>query len=243
LIIYGRLKGLRKGQELEQSVEGILKGTALNMYADRLASKLSGGNQRKLSLAIALIGNPSVVLIDEFSTGIDPKMKRNMWQTLRRVARGKAVIITTHSMEEASALANSVGILAKRMLAVGTTESLSARHAVYEVHFTCRTREEIVKARALMALIPGSRMADDVATRFEVPIESESGLSLAQLFNTLSSNDDFTEYTVEKATLESVFLKVIRENNVREEDNDRLNKRHRSLVDILSGLARYLGRR
>ena len=95
LIIYGRLKGLHKGQELEESVEAILQGTALNMYADRLASKLSGGNQRKLSLAIALIGNPSVVLIDEFSTGIDPKMKREMWQTLRRVAGGKAVIITT----------------------------------------------------------------------------------------------------------------------------------------------------
>ena len=95
LIIYGRLKGLHKGQELEESVESILQGTALNMYADRLASKLSGGNQRKLSLAIALIGNPSVVLIDEFSTGIDPKMKREMWQTLRRVANGKAVIITT----------------------------------------------------------------------------------------------------------------------------------------------------
>jgi ATP-binding cassette subfamily A (ABC1) protein 3 len=96
LIVYGRLKGLvHKGQELEDSVEAILQGTALNMYADRLASKLSGGNQRKLSLAIALIGNPSVVLIDEFSTGIDPKMKREMWQTLRRVARGKAVIITT----------------------------------------------------------------------------------------------------------------------------------------------------
>jgi ATP-binding cassette subfamily A (ABC1) protein 3 len=95
LIVYGRLKGLHKGQELEESVEAILHGTGLNMYADRLASKLSGGNQRKLSLAIALIGNPSVVLIDEFSTGIDPKMKREMWQTLRRVARGKAVIITT----------------------------------------------------------------------------------------------------------------------------------------------------
>jgi len=111
---------------------------------------------------------------------------------------------------------------------VGSTESLSARYAAYQVHFSCRTREEIVKARALMALIPGSRMADDVATRFEVPIESENGLSLAQLFNALSSHDDFTEYTVEKATLESVFLKVIRENNVREEDNDRRHRHHRS---------------
>jgi len=69
-----------------------------------------------------------------------------------------------------------------------------------------------------MAHIPGSRMADDVATRFEVPIKSENGLSLAELFHMLSSQGDFTEYTVEKATLESVFLKVIRENNILEED-------------------------
>jgi ATP-binding cassette subfamily A (ABC1) protein 3 len=141
-------------------------------------------------------------------------------------------------MEEASALANRVGILAKRLLgekmdndfsnirsyryiAVGTTESLSARYATYEVHFTCRTREEVVKARTLMSLFPGSRMADDVATRFEVPIDSGNGseFSLAKLFNTLSSHGDFTEYTVEKATLESVFLKVIRENEVLEEDS------------------------
>lgn len=88
--------------------------TSLNMFADRLASQLSGGNQRKLSLAIALIGksltlvhalslthllagNPSVVLIDEFSTGIDAKMKRDMWGTLRSVAVGKAVVITTRA--------------------------------------------------------------------------------------------------------------------------------------------------
>ncbi|TFK42170.1 hypothetical protein BDQ12DRAFT_710453 [Crucibulum laeve] len=219
LIIYGLLKGLRKGPELDDSVEAVLRGTSLITYADRLASKLSGGNQRKLSLAIALIGNPPVILIDEFSTGIDAKMKRDMWQTFRDVAIGKAVIITTHSMEEASALANRVGILAKRLLAVGSTEELSARYATYEVHFTCRTRDEIVKARQLMTHIPGSRMADDVATRFEVPLDSEDGLSLARLFHMLSTQGDFTEYTVEKATLESVFLKVIRENDVREEDN------------------------
>lgn len=114
LLIYGRLKGLRKGPELDESIDTVLKGAALNMYADRLASKLSGGNQRKLALAIALIGasssmlrlegtdlilvgNPAVILIDEFSTGIDAKMKRDMWKTLRNVAHGKAVVITTRA--------------------------------------------------------------------------------------------------------------------------------------------------
>lgn len=219
LEIYGRLKGLGKGSELLNNVDSLLKATALAAYADRLASKLSGGNQRKLSLAIALIGNPAVVLIDEFSTGVDAKMKRDMWKTLRNVVVGKAVMITTHSMEEASALATKVGILAKRLLAVGTMESLSTRYPTYEVHFTCRTREEITKAQVLMAHIPGTRMADDVATRFEVPISD--GFSLAQLFHVLSRHGDFSEYTVERATLESVFLKVIRENNVAEEDHVR----------------------
>ncbi|THU78042.1 P-loop containing nucleoside triphosphate hydrolase protein, partial [Dendrothele bispora CBS 962.96] len=223
LMIYGRLKGLEKGKMIEDNVDVLLRATGLNLYADRLASKLSGGNQRKLSLAIALIGNPSVVLIDEFSTGVDAKMKREMWKTLRNVAVGKAVIITTHSMEEAAALATKVGILAKRMLAVGTTTQLYERYATYEVHFTCRTREEVSRAQQLMAQVPGARLADDVATRFEVPVETQTvkNEEEAELYRILSNSEDFSEYTVEKAGLESVFLKVIRKNNVLEEDTDR----------------------
>lgn len=118
-------------------------------------------------------------------------------------------------------------------LAVGTTESLSSRYSTYEVHFTTRNREEVEKAQLLMSKIPGARLANDVATRFEVPIQSPQnngssqtadGTSLAQLFHVLSSSRDFSEHTVEKASLESVFLKVIRENKVLEEDTR--TKRH-----------------
>ncbi|KAH7922678.1 P-loop containing nucleoside triphosphate hydrolase protein [Leucogyrophana mollusca] len=227
LMVYGRLKGLNRGDELNENVGSLMHATSLHMYADRLASQLSGGNQRKLSLAIALIGNPSVVLIDEFSTGIDAKIKREMWGTLRNVAVGKAVVITTHSMEEASALANKVGIISKQMLAIGTTDSLAARYATYQVHFSCPTREDVTRAQTLMSRIPGARLADDVATRFEVPVQDDSdhGMTLARLFHILSSQGDFQEYTVEKATLESVFLKVIRENNVLEEDSGAGRKR------------------
>lgn len=116
---------------------------------------------------------------------------------------------------------------AKIATAVGTTESLSSRYATYEVHFTTRSREEVQKAQILMTKFPGARLADDVATRFEVPIQTRdasgalskgTGTSLAQLFHVLSTSGDFTEHTVEKASLESVFLKVIRENKVSEED-------------------------
>ncbi|KAI0756117.1 P-loop containing nucleoside triphosphate hydrolase protein [Daedaleopsis nitida] len=223
LQVYARLKGLRRGAETARNVEGIMAMTNLSAYADRLANKLSGGNQRKLALAIALIGNPSVVLIDEFSSGVDAKMKRDMWATLKNVAVGKAIVITTHSMEEASTLANKVGIIAKRMLAVGTTDTLLSRYDRYLVHFPGRTREDIVRARELMARIPGARMANDVVTRFEVPVGD--GLSLAQLFAVLAdatkeNGGGVGEYAVEKASLESVFMKVIRDNAVEEGDGE-----------------------
>ncbi|PIL31191.1 ATP-binding cassette transporter [Ganoderma sinense ZZ0214-1] len=217
LSVYARLKGLGRGEETRRDIDAIMVASGLWRYRDRLASKLSGGNQRKLALAIALIGNPSVILIDEFSTGVDAKMKRDMWRTLKNVAVGKAIVITTHSMEEASTLANKVGIIAKRMLAVGTTDELVERYGRYLVHFPCRTREDVVRARTLMAHIPRARMADDVATRFEVPIGD--GMSLAELFGILAEAGA-REYAVEKASLESVFMKVIRENEVEEGDGE-----------------------
>ena len=85
----------------------------------------------------------------------------------------------------------------------------------------------MIKARTLMAHIPGSRMADDVATRFEVPISSQGDFSLAKFFKVLSSHGSFMEYTVERASLETVFLKVIQENKVGEEDEDPAQSRCR----------------
>jgi len=88
----------------------------------------------------------------------------------------------------------------------------------------------VTRAQVLMSHIPGVRLVDDVATRFDVPVregstgggddddDDDGAMSLAGLFHFLASQGDFQEYTVEKATLENVFLKVIRQNNVLEED-------------------------
>ncbi|KAG8890900.1 hypothetical protein FRB98_002920 [Tulasnella sp. 332] len=210
LQIYGRLKGLR-GQNLEANMRTMLRITALSEYGQRPASKLSGGNQRKLSLAISLMGNPSVLLIDEYSTGIDPATKRHMWNTLRDLSVDKAVVITTHSMEEASALSNRVAILSGRMLAVGSVDDLVSRYPLYEVHVSCRTAEETRRTHeCILASFPDARAADDVSTRWEVPVTT--GRTLSDLFSTLSEQG-LPEYAVERLSLESVFLKTIRSNN------------------------------
>ena len=86
----------------------------LSDYIHSQAGQLSGGNKRKLQCAIALIGNPPIVLLDEPSTGVDPQAKRFMWTIISNIStlrKKSTVILTTHSMEEAEALCTKIGIM------------------------------------------------------------------------------------------------------------------------------------
>lgn len=79
----------------------------------RYAGQFSGGNKRKLSVAIAMIGNPPIVFLDEPSTGMDPKSRRFMWGVIERISKKRlksAVILTTHNMEEVEYLATKMAI-------------------------------------------------------------------------------------------------------------------------------------
>jgi ATP-binding cassette, subfamily A (ABC1), member 3 len=83
-------------------------------FEDILSSKLSGGNKRKLSVSIAMIGNPPIVFLDEPSTGMDPEARRFMWDVISRISterKRSSIILTTHSMEEAEALSTKIGIM------------------------------------------------------------------------------------------------------------------------------------
>ncbi|KAL2866267.1 putative ABC transporter [Aspergillus lucknowensis] len=132
LIFYARIRGV---PDITHNVREIMRAVGLIPFKHRMAAKLSGGNKRKLSLGIALMGNPSVLLLDEPSTGMDAMSKRVMWKTLAAVAPGRSIVLTTHSMEEADALAHRAGIMARRMLALGTTDALRSKYGnMYHVH-------------------------------------------------------------------------------------------------------------
>ena len=132
LMFYAGIRGMRNA---DQNVEALIDSVGLTPFIHRMAEKLSGGNKRKLSLAIALIGNPGVMLLDEPSSGMDPLAKRNMWKTLAKFRKNRSILLTTHSMEEADALANRVGVMAKRLLDVGTTKHLREKHGYgFHVH-------------------------------------------------------------------------------------------------------------
>ena len=81
------------------------------MFVTTKAGALSGGNKRKLCLAMAMIGRPKIVFIDEASAGVDPGSRRVMWKAIRDEGANSAVVITTHAMEEAEALSSKLGIM------------------------------------------------------------------------------------------------------------------------------------
>lgn len=93
LEFYARVRGV---PDVQHNVTEVIKAVGLTAFSARMAAKLSGGNKRKLSLGIALIGNPTVLLLDEPSSGMDAASKRVMWKTLAAVVPGRSLLLTTH---------------------------------------------------------------------------------------------------------------------------------------------------
>lgn len=121
LTFYASVKGLRN---VQSNVTQVLTALDIVQFKNHEHRALSGGTKRKLTVAIALLGNPQLLLLDEPSTGQDAGAKRVLWQALRRVSKDRAILLTTHSMEEAEALASKVAIISTRMLAAGSLSGL-----------------------------------------------------------------------------------------------------------------------
>eukprot|EP00903_Cladosiphon_okamuranus_P008962 g8576.t1 len=130
LSLYAAIKGIapeKRAAAVKQKIEEM----GLTQYADRPAGGYSGGNRRKLSVAMAMIGDPQIVFLDEPSTGMDPMARRFMWNVIMRIVTENkecAMILTTHSMEECEALCQRIGIMVGgRLRCLGTSQHLKTR--------------------------------------------------------------------------------------------------------------------
>jgi len=127
LLMFGKLRGI-PSDRLEETVNDLISALTLTPHAHKPSCSYSGGNKRKLSLGIAIIGDPDVLFIDEASSGMDPVSRRKMWELLANVAERRSVILTTHSMEEAEALCTRVAIMTSgRMRCLGSVQHLKNR--------------------------------------------------------------------------------------------------------------------
>jgi ABC-2 type transport system ATP-binding protein len=109
----------------------LLERFGLSQKASARAEQLSGGQQQRLALALAVINNPQIVLLDEPTTGLDPQARRGVWAIIRRMqTEGRTVLLTTHSMEEAQELCDRIGIVdSGKLIALGTPPELIRRYA------------------------------------------------------------------------------------------------------------------
>ncbi|VEL23039.1 unnamed protein product, partial [Protopolystoma xenopodis] len=111
LLLYARLRGYSMPQ-LAVITDTLIEQMSLSLYCNKIVAKLSGGNRRKLSSAVALIGRPRVVFFDEPTSGMDPGAKRFLWRRIAEALQdGQAVVLTSHSMEECEALCHRLGIM------------------------------------------------------------------------------------------------------------------------------------
>ena len=124
LAFYAALNGQSKSEAAENSAR-VCAAFGLDQVMDRKAGKLSGGWQRKLSISLALVSRPKVLFLDEPTLGLDVLARRDLWKIIRELKKEMTVVLTTHYMEEAQALADRIGIMKNgSLLFVGTREEL-----------------------------------------------------------------------------------------------------------------------
>ena len=135
---YSLIKGIPEHRR-PRAIEKAIHDLNLKDHRNKLAGTLSGGNKRKLSVAIAIIGNPPIILLDEPSAGMDPEARRFMWSVVEKISqrdKKSAVILTSHSMEEAEALSTKMGIMVRGGIfrCFGTSQHIKNKFGIgYEI--------------------------------------------------------------------------------------------------------------
>eukprot|EP00210_Caulerpa_lentillifera_P009343 g8907.t1 len=216
LMFYGRLKGL-KDEELRESAISALK--AVNLFHEHATKKLvkefSGGMKRRLSVAISFIGNPRVVYLDEPSTGLDPVSRRNLWKVIKSEKQNKAIVLTTHSMEEAEILCDRLGIFINGQLQfIGNPKSLIARYGGYLVFTLITIPEHVLQATELIQEeFPGSIQTSIIAAvlKYEFPSQEVSLSRVFQFMEAISHKIKVMDWAIANITLQEVFTKIAKE--------------------------------
>ena len=146
LEFYSRIKGVDP-EKLSEIIQAMIESMTLTKYRNKLAGRLSGGNKRKLSVAISMICNPPIVLLDEPSTGMDPEARRFMWAIIHNLTSksdGNCVIMTTHAMDEAETLCRRMGIMVNgEFVCLGTSNYIKETYGYgYEIDIRIKPMEQ-----------------------------------------------------------------------------------------------------
>uniref|UniRef100_G1R6H3 ATP binding cassette subfamily A member 12 n=1 Tax=Nomascus leucogenys TaxID=61853 RepID=G1R6H3_NOMLE len=212
LYFYARVHGIPE-KDIKETVHKLLRRLHLMPFKDRATSMCSYGTKRKLSTALALIGKPSILLLDEPSSGMDPKSKRHLWKIISEEVQNKcSVILTSHSMEECEALCTRLAIMVNgKFQCIGSLQHIKSRFGrgfTVKVHLKNNkvTMETLTKFMQLH--FPKTYLKDQHLSMLEYHVPVTAG-GVANIFDLLEANKtalNITNFLVSQTTLEEVFI-------------------------------------
>ena len=223
---------LKGSKSDEQQINIFINGIELNLKKESLCKTLSGGEKRKLCIALALIGNSKLVLLDEPTSGMDVIAKRKLWNFLKEFKNDKIIILTTHSLDEAEYLGDRIGIMTNgEFICSGTSSFLKSKYPcgfnlnfiVNPEIFDDKIRKEIFNK--LKRYEPKLEVKISSKGLFSINIESNNR-NIKEIFKVIEENKEeygIEDYTVSSTTLEDVFLKLNHKISLNEDTKNNTN--------------------
>jgi len=212
LLFYSRLKGYTHNEKAH--VHEIARMMGLGVpHVTKKVSELSGGMKRRLSIAIAMVGDSQLILLDEPTTGLDPETRRSMWDVINANKEGRSIIITTHNMEEAEVLCGKIAIMTLgRLKCFGSPLYLKNKFGSgYKLSLTIHPDSFQSVNEYVLALFPSAKLDHTVGSGTVEYIIPVAEMDIGRLFSEMKHNKhpDIVEWGVNQMSLEEVFLKMV----------------------------------
>lgn len=207
LLIFARLNGLSKKSSHVRADE-LLEEFSLEKSADKSIKNFSGGMRRRLDLAISLITRPALIFLDEPTTGLDPRTRSQMWDTIRKlVKQGSTIFLTTQYLEEADNLADRVAVIDHgKLIKIGTPSQLKKENGESTLSLKIDHPSDLILATKILQseLNNSSKTINDtIVVKFQNATQVISALSRLRE-NRISISD----LTIQEPTLDDVFMKL-----------------------------------
>eukprot|EP01043_Picozoa_sp_COSAG02_P000493 COSAG02_NODE_9_length_59728_cov_36.104714_16_plen_1199_part_00 len=219
IYFYATLKGIA-AEELQEVSMAALEAVSLDKVASKPCGQFSGGMKRRLSVAISLIGSPTVVFMDEPSTGLDPASRKQLWRAIRLAKkRGSCgIVLTTHSMQEAEELCDELGIIKNgKIVASGTPISLVRAYGNYlEVHMNLPPGRHSDAEALLRGLSPSLEVKSGLGGTVKYEL-SGAETTVQEVFATVTEHRvelEIEDWGVHNSSLEDVFVKLYGDDEV-----------------------------